>query len=106
MKQKLERRLNHLKNNPEFQSKLQQMRPKKSIWGFLGVVLIFFVPEVLNVLYYQEINEWIVDFARTAPSHQMGDMLVWMSQKTFDGEISWVNLALGVAFLIWLFRGR
>ena len=106
MKQKLERRLNHLKNNPEFQSKLQQMRPKKSIWGFLGVVLIFFVPEVLNILYYQEINEWIVDFTRTAPSQQMGDMLVWMSQKTFDGKISWVNLALGVAFLVWLFRGR
>ena len=80
MKQKLERRLKHLKNNPEFQTKLQEMRPKKSIWGFLGVILIFFLPELLNVLYSQEINAWMVDFAQTVSSKQMGDNLVWVTK--------------------------
>ncbi len=106
MKQKLQRRLEHLKNNQEFQDRLQEMRPQKSIWGFLGVILFFFLPELLNVLYYQEINNWMVNFAQTAPSPEIGDKLIWMSKNLFDGEISWLNLAIGTGFLVWLFKGK
>jgi hypothetical protein len=106
MKQKIEERFEHLKKNPKLQEKLQELRPKKSIWGFLGVILLFFLPELLNVLYYQEINTWIVDFAKTAPNQQMANILVWSSKNTFTGEISWVNLAIGVGLLIWMFRAK
>jgi len=29
----------NLKNNPEFKEKLKEMKPKKTIWGFLAIVL-------------------------------------------------------------------
>ena len=63
MKQKLK----NLKNNHEFQSKLQEMKPKRSIWGILGVVLFFFVPEVINVLWHGEIKAWIAELLKTTP---------------------------------------
>ena len=106
MLDKIKERFNNIKNNPKFQEKFQEMRPKKSIWGFLAVILLFFVPELINVLYSQDINAWIVEFAKTAPNQQMGNLLIWMSKKTFTGEIGWINLAFGVVFLVWLFRGK
>ena len=106
MIKKIEKRFKHIKNNPKFQEKLQEMQPKKSIWGFLAVILLFFVPELVNVLYHKELLLWITEFANDAPTQQMSKLLIWMGKEMFTGEISWLNLALGVGFLVWLFRGK
>jgi len=99
----MKRRLENLKNNPEFQEKLQEMKPKRNIWGVLGVVLFFFVPEVINVLWYKEITAWITELIQRAPKTPVSDLLEWSTGKMFTGEISFVNIALGVAFLVWIF---
>jgi len=104
MKEKIKNIQENLKNNPKFQEQMQKMKPKRTIWGFLGVILLFFVPEFLNYFYHNEINNWILDYAQNAPNQKMGDMLIWLSQKSFDGELSYLNIGLGVAFLIWLFK--
>jgi len=106
MIKKMKKHLEHVKNDPKFQEKLQDMKPKKNIWGFLAVILFFFVPELVNFLYYKEILVWIDEFAKDAPNQEMSNLLVWMSKEIFTGEISWVNLAIGVGFLVWLFRGK
>jgi len=104
MKNKINEIQKQLQQNPKFQEQIQKLKPKRSIWGFLGVILLFFVPEILNVFYSQEINEWIANYAKGAPNEQMANSLIWLSQKTFDGEISYLNITLGVLFLIWLFK--
>ena len=104
MKQKLNNIKTNLKNNPEFQEKLQQMKPKRNIWGLLGVVLVFFVPEIMSYFYSVEINQWVTNLAQTAPNQEIATLLEWSSEKLFNGEVSWLNIGLGVAFLVWLFR--
>jgi hypothetical protein len=93
-----------LRENPKFQEQIKNMKPKRSIWGFLGVILFFFVPEILNDFYSKEILEWLKNYAQGAPNEQMRDSLIWLSQKTFDGEVSYLNITLGILFLIWLFK--
>ena len=104
MKQKLKNIKYNLKHNPEFQAKLQEMKPKKTIWGFLGVVLLFFVPEVINVLYSQEINSWMVESAPLYYSAELADKAIWITKKMFDGELSFINIGLGLGFLYWMYR--
>ena len=97
---------NNLKNNPEFQANLEKMRPKKSFWGFLLILLFFFLPEVINILWYREINAWVMAFLENAPVTPINGLLGWAVEKSFDGELSLINLGLGIAFLVWMFRGR
>jgi len=99
----MKEKFNNLKNNPEFQEKLQQMKPKRNILGVLGVMLVFFVPEVVNYFYSVEINLWIQELAQTTPNQDIGSLLAWSSEKIFTGEISWFNIGLGVVFLVWMF---
>ena len=103
MKQKLNNIQNNLKNNPEFQAKLQEIKPKRSIWGVLMVIFIFFVPELLSYLWSPEINEWVGEFVKERPT-AIGDSLIWTTKKLFNGEVSWLNLGLGFAFFYWMFK--
>jgi CDP-diglyceride synthetase len=103
MKQKLKNIRHNLKHNPEFQAKLNELKPKKTVWGFLGVVLLFFVPEVVNFLYSQEINSWMVEVMSLYPP-EWADKAIWITQKLFDGELSFLNIGLGFAFLWWLYK--
>ena len=99
MKQKLD----NLKNNKEFQEKLQQMKPKRNIWGLLGVVLVFFVPEIMSYFYSVEINSWVTHLAQTVPNTQIETLLQWIGKELFNGEVSWFNIGVGIAFLVWMF---
>ena len=101
MKEKLNNIQNNLKNNPEFQVKLQEMKPKKSIFGFLMVILIFFVPELLSYLWSPEINTWVGELVKGTATE---DAFLWATKKLFNGEVSWLNLALSFVFLWWLFK--
>jgi hypothetical protein len=104
MRQKIKNIQHNLKNNPEFQAKLQEMKPKKTIWGVLGVVLLFFVPEVINFFYYQEINQWVAESAYLYYPAEVADKVVWITKKMFDGALSFINIGLGFLFLWWLYR--
>jgi len=33
----------------------------------------------------------------------MREMMVTLSSKAFDGKISFLNIGLGIAFLVWIF---
>ena len=104
MKDRVKEFQNRLEQNKKLQEQLKKLKPKRTIWGFLGVILLFFLPEFLNVFYSKEINEWIVNYASTIPNEAMANSLIWLSKESFDGEVSYLNLILGVVFLIWLFK--
>ncbi len=100
MKQKLE----NLKNNQELQSRLKEMKPKKTIWGFLAIVLFIFLPEFLNVFYYQEINEWFLKFFNSYYPPEVVNKMVWLTGKIFDGNLSFLNIGLGIGLLWWMYK--
>lgn len=99
----MKRKLDNLKNNPELQDKLQQLKPKRNIWGVLGVILLFFVPEIVNAIWYKEIKEWIFNQIGSSPQTPMSEPLKWATDQVFTGEISYLNIGLGIAFLVWIF---
>ena len=104
MKEKLKNIQNRLRNNPKFQARIQELKPKKTIWGFLGIVFLFFVPEVINFLYYQEINIWVVESATIYYPTEVANKIIWITQNIFNGELSFVNLGLGAFFLWWFYK--
>ena len=78
------------------------MKPEKSIWGFLGVIVFFILPEIAAFIWGAEITayakESLAHSAATIDKYYF-ELLVMM----FEEGGSWVNLGLGFALLIWLF---
>lgn len=96
--------LNKLGKNPKLQEGLSRLKPERSVWGVVGVVFFFFVPEVLNYFYSNEINDHIAKLIENSPDKTLGSLLTWSSKGLFTGEIGWFNLLLGVLFLAWIFK--
>ncbi len=98
MKEKLQKIAHH----PATKKALNDMKPEKSLWGILGVLLFFIVPEVVAYFYAQEITA----FAKNAllehpalPEKYLYNILVML----FEEGVSWINLSIGVVLLVWLF---
>ena len=92
----------HIRSSPVLQRAFTQMKPKKSIWGFLGVVLFFIAPEIVAFIWGAEITRYArVQLLQTftQPLETWYELLIMMFK---DGG-SWVNLGLGFVFLAWLF---
>lgn len=78
------------------------MKPEKSVWGFLGIVLFLIVPEIIAFIYGVEITA----YAKEALAHSPA----WFEKYYFDFLVmmfgeggSWFNLAIATALLVWFF---
>jgi len=97
MKKKLER----IKNDPKMQEAVRSLKPQKSIWGFLGVVVFFILPEIVAFIWGADITAYAkehIDFAEGADYYYL-QALIFL----FEEGGSYLNLAIGFALLIWLF---
>lgn len=102
MKEKLKVKVQQIAQNPKTQQTLQSMKPEKSIWGFLGIVLFLIVPEIVAFIWGIEITEYAKAhklFAESMAEQQYYNLLILL----FEEGGSWFNLAIGAAFLIWFF---
>lgn len=102
MKQKLHAKARQIAQSPKTKQALIAMKPEKSVWGFLGIVLFLIVPEIIAFIYGIEITAYAKKALETAP--------VWYEKYYFDFLImmfeeggSWFNLAIATALLIWFF---
>jgi len=98
MKQKLKQ----IVQNPKTAQALKSMKPEKSVWGFLGIVLFLIVPEIIAFIYGVEITAYAKNALTLSPAwyeKYYFDFLVMM----FEGGGSWVNLAIATALLVWFF---
>jgi len=92
-----------MENNPAFLKGLQALKPKRSIWGVLGVLLFFIVPEIVGLMRGKEIAAWA--HAQTlSEASEVGRKLYWVLEKLFEAGGSWINLSIGLLLLLWLFR--
>jgi CDP-diglyceride synthetase len=102
MKRKFQTAVSRARNNPVLRRTATQIKPKKTVWGFLGVVLFFIVPEIVAFIWGADITAYAHAQMLQAPSQLMATWYEALIMLFEDGG-SWVNLAIGFAFLLWLF---
>jgi len=88
--------------NPAVRKSISSMKPNKNIWGFLGVIIFFILPEIIAYFW----SENIVFYATEALKNQTSSFSSYYYEGLvllFEDGMSWFNLAFGFALLIWLF---
>ncbi|RUM67206.1 MAG: hypothetical protein DSZ06_01735 [Sulfurospirillum sp.] len=95
------KKLKDISKNPKFQESLKSLKPKKSIWGFLSVILLFIVPEIVAFIYGDEIKKFFELKLQNNPPYLEGYLYENMIDLFSEG--SWINLLIGFGFLLWLF---
>ncbi|OHD89117.1 hypothetical protein [Sulfuricurvum sp. RIFCSPLOWO2_12_FULL_43_24] len=102
MKQKLFNKARQFAHHPKTAQALKSMKPEKSVWGFLGIVLFLIVPEIIAFIYGAPITAYAKDALSHSPAwyeKYYFDFLLMM----FEEGGSWFNLAIATALLIWFF---
>lgn len=102
MKHKLKTKAQAIAQHPSTKKALTAMKPEKSVWGFLGIVMFLIVPEIIAFIWGVPITAFAKAQLLLSPSlfeKQYYDLLVML----FENGGSWLNLAIGAALLIWLF---
>lgn len=102
MKQKLKTKAKQFAESPQTKKAVKSLKPDKTIWGFLGVVLFFIVPEIIAFVWGIEITAYAKEhlaLASSTPETYYYEGLIML----FEEGGSWINLGIGVALLVWLF---
>jgi hypothetical protein len=102
MKEKIKEKTKKIRENPKVKEAVKSMKPARTIWGFLGVVVFFILPEIVAFIWGADITAYAkenVDFALSMDTEYYYKALIML----FEDGGSWINLAIGFAFLIWLF---
>ncbi len=102
MKKRIRSAAKRVAKNPVLQKSAQSLKPNRSIWGALGVLLLFIVPEIAGFIWGEEITDWVHAQTLSEPT-EVGRHLYWLLEKLFEDGGSWVNLSIGVLLLVWLF---
>jgi len=93
--------IKNIKNNPKLKQVLNDLKPKKTIWGFISVVLLFIIPEIISFVYGDDIKKFCHQQLLTNPPYL--ESYMYENISDIFGEGSYINLTIGILFLIWLF---
>lgn len=97
----LKHKIRTIVQSPHTQKALHTLKPEKSIWGVLGVIFFFIMPEIIAFIWGDDITMYAKEslmIASLAIEKQYYQLLVLL----FEEGGSWINLALGTGLLIWL----
>lgn len=98
----MKQKLRHIASNPATQKALTSLKPEKTLWGILGVIVFIIAPEIVAFGWGSEITAYAKTIVAHPPSlieKSYGDLLMML----FEDGGSWFNLAFGIALLVWLF---
>ncbi len=102
MKRKLQDKARRIAQNPVIRQSVRQMKPHKSVWGLFGIVVFFFVPEIIAFAWGADITAWATH--RLAFAGSDADSLFYRTLVyLFEDGGSWLNIGIGIAFLVWWF---
>ena len=88
--------------NPKVKEAFKSMKPEKSIWGILGVIVFFILPEIIAYFWGAEITQYAkagLPLAASFVEAKSYELLIML----FEDGMSWFNLLFGLALLVWLF---
>jgi len=103
MKEKLRKLNERIENDPKLKKAVDSIKPKRTIWGVLGVITFFFLPELVTYIWQPELIGWAHHHAITEPL-AMQRMLYTQLEKIFTHGVSWLNIGIGIALLVWVWR--
>ena len=102
MKEKIKAKVQSVAQNPNTKKALESMKPEKNIWGISGVLLFFIAPEIIAFVWGADITMYAKE--RLALSHDFLEQKYYeLLVMLFEEGISYINLAIGIALLVWLF---
>ena len=90
-------------NQDKLEEVKAKLKPGKSWWALVGIVLFFFLPEIAAFFWGDEISKYFSIKEQTSVD-SMHKFLYHQLQSL--GENSIFNIVLGVIFTIWFFKGR
>ncbi|QOR61404.1 hypothetical protein IMZ28_08105 [Sulfurovum indicum] len=105
MKQKLQKIQERMVHDPKLKKAVDSIRPKRTLWGVVGIILFFFVPELITYIWQPELTAWAHTHSITEPL-AMQRMLYAQLEKMFADGVSWLNIGIGVVFLFWVWRSK
>ena len=85
------------------QNLINQLKPKTSWWSLIGIIIFFFLPEVIAYFWGEDIIKYS-DLMQKRTDDYLYQKL-YESLKMF-GENSIFNIILGFLFLGWFFYER
>ncbi len=101
MYRKITQKLNKIKAHPAIQRSLEQLKPKKTFWGIVGVAIFFILPEIVAFIWGDEISAWAQ--AHLAEPLPLDKEYQYKAIEMMFGEGSWFNLLFGIGLLVWAF---
>ena len=105
MKQKLKQIQQRIDTDPKLQKAVKSIKPQKSIWGILGIVVFFFVPEIITYIWQEELIAW-------SHVHAVSEPIVtqrWIYkqlEEMFISGVSYVNITVGAVLLFWVLHSK
>lgn len=102
MKDKIKANAQKIAQSPKMKKALVSMKPEKSLWSFLGIVLFLIVPEIIAFIWGTDITAYAKEellITMSAVERQYYELLL----SLFEEGGSWFNLCIGIALLIWFF---
>jgi hypothetical protein len=103
MKNKIKEIQNRIEHDPKLKEAVVRMKPQKNFWGLAGIVLFFFIPELVVYLWQDELISWAHTHSLTEPL-ALQRWLFGELEEMFKAGVSWFNLMLGTLFLFWVLK--
>ncbi|SFV55316.1 hypothetical protein MNB_SV-8-318 [hydrothermal vent metagenome] len=103
MREKIKEIQSHIENDPKLKEAVARIKPKRNFWGIAGVILFFFVPELVTYIWQDELVSWCHLHSLTEPL-EMQRWLYTKLEEMFRNGVSWLNISIGVLLLIWVWR--
>jgi len=105
MREKIKKIQNRIDQDPKLKEAVTRIKPKKTLWGIAGIILFFFVPELLTYIWQDELISWAHEHGITEPL-SMQRWLYGKLEAMFISGVSWLNITLGVLLLLWVWRSK
>ena len=105
MKEKLKNIQRKIDDDPKLKEAVERIKPQKNIWGILGIVAFFFIPELVVYIWQSELVSWAHLHSISEPIASQRWIFTKM-EEMFASGVSWVNLTLGTLLLLWVLRSK
>jgi hypothetical protein len=102
MRHKISKKAKQISKNPAVKKAVMSMKPARNIWGISGVIFFFILPEIIAAVWGEQITAYAreqMQLVSDLPQHYYYQGLVML----FEDGMSWINLLIGIALLVWLF---
>ncbi|BAF71526.1 hypothetical protein [Sulfurovum sp. NBC37-1] len=105
MKEKIKHIHGKIEQDPRFKEAVKSIKPKKGIWGIVGIIFFFFLPEAITYIWQDELVFWAHLHSITEPIAIQRWLFIQL-EDMFASGVSWVNLGIGSLFLLWVLRSK